>query len=297
MTFRNESLITFLKKKVKTILIPYIAFSIIGIIIYDVLSVILPSFGDKFNIFEQLFIMLYGNSRPHIMIWNTPLWFLPALFAVSVIVYFINYFISNKINEKNQAILEFVLCFFLLVFGVVFQTFFNVRLPFHLESSSFLAGFMMLGMIIMKSNVCQKLEKIDSNYLMIIAISFVLFGCLISYLNGFAEIRIYEYGKNGFLFVLSSILLSISIILLSMIIKDNKAIEKIGRDSLSILLMHKYPILVFELCFKVLNISVNDTSILYLCIAIIISIICIIACEVASKVIVIVFPQLIGAKK
>lgn len=59
---------------------------------------LMPSLSEQSGFFNQLFVVLYGNSRPDIMKWNTPLWFLPCLFAVLVVVYVIERSMQNNVG-------------------------------------------------------------------------------------------------------------------------------------------------------------------------------------------------------
>lgn len=74
VTLKTDSdLSNFIKKKAIGLLIPYISFSLISMAIYEFMLVFLGMEGVRLIFPHDLFVMLYGNSRPGIMKWNTPL--------------------------------------------------------------------------------------------------------------------------------------------------------------------------------------------------------------------------------
>ena len=100
----NSTWMDFVKKKAKGLLIPYISFSFVSMAIYEVMVAFLGMKGEKLKFPRDLLVVLYGNSRPDIMKWNTPLWFLPCLFAVSLIIYLLERVI-NKVGGQRLRIL------------------------------------------------------------------------------------------------------------------------------------------------------------------------------------------------
>ena len=75
--------------KIRTIVVPYIAFSLISILLFVLVASILPKLNEimQCGILANIKCMLYGSSKPAIMKYNQPLWFLPCLFCVSIIAY------------------------------------------------------------------------------------------------------------------------------------------------------------------------------------------------------------------
>lgn len=91
----NSTWMDFVKKKAKGLLIPYISFSFVSMAVYELMVAFL-GIEEKLKFPRDLFVVLYGNSQSDIIKWNTPLWFLPCLFAVSLIIYLLEKVI-NKI--------------------------------------------------------------------------------------------------------------------------------------------------------------------------------------------------------
>ena len=85
-------------KKLRTIVVPYICFSLLSIIAFGVLSVIYPSVASSrdCNVFRNICVMLYGNSKPDAMKYNSPLWFLSCFFVVNILSLLLEPFIIKN---------------------------------------------------------------------------------------------------------------------------------------------------------------------------------------------------------
>lgn len=284
----------FLKKKVKSLLVPYYIFSILSLGIYNLLLKFIPSMGESQDILQSIFIIIYGNSRPDIMRWNTPLWFLPCLFSVVICAYFIERWISRF---TKALVIRIIVIGVLCLLGILFQCYVDIRLPFHFESGLFLLGFLEMGVLLSQSHLEQHLNKANTGLSIIIACISIIFGCVISNINGFAEVRIYQYGKTGVLFVLSSVLLSFAFILIAYVIQYNKLLCMSGFYSLGILVMHKFPVVFFQkICPGIKDLVTSSTKAIEIISSIVISIIVIGICLVITKMIQHYFPWMFGKK-
>lgn len=78
----------------------------------------------------NLIVMLYGNSKPEVMRYNLPLWFLPCLFLTSCIGYCEEAIVSLKGKPMRiVAILIFALI------GAFFSKHEDITLPWLFETS------------------------------------------------------------------------------------------------------------------------------------------------------------------
>lgn len=74
----------FLRDRIRSILIPYVTWSLISILTYQLMGAFASSgLGRRApaSIEQSLLGMVWGNPSGHWMDWNKPLWFLPALFV------------------------------------------------------------------------------------------------------------------------------------------------------------------------------------------------------------------------
>lgn len=111
----------FVKRKAKTLLIPYLTFAVITIMYCGIISLI--NNNNIYNFPDCLIGVIYSNRS--IFPITGALWFLQCLFFVSIIFYMIGIF-----GEKVRAI-------FIVIFFIVarIQSIYEVWLPFALDSA------------------------------------------------------------------------------------------------------------------------------------------------------------------
>ncbi len=108
VTYHSEkSMWTFLKKKFRTLLIPYYFAGLVSIAFYMVLG---RFAGEKLGVairsdslLPNLGGLLYANSKTQYMKWNNSLWFLPCLFAVMLLVCCTENLLNILFNGRNAT--------------------------------------------------------------------------------------------------------------------------------------------------------------------------------------------------
>lgn len=254
----------FFKKKFKKIIIPYIFVSLFSITLYCFL-LFLKNELKFLEVIKNIISMLYANSNFNYMKWNQPLWFLPCFFMSSIIFYFI----CKIKNFKFQSFVVFIIVIFGHLLG-----YFNIYLPFQFETSMCMLLWIYLGTVSRKINFNSKFEfNIKSFCFMLILLSISVF---VSLINSTVSVRTDSYG-NLLLYIICASLLIIVIQYFSNY--NFNLFNIIGKDSLFILLFHKFPILIFQMYIPYINnILMNGNSFTCIFISIIISIVCICFC-------------------
>lgn len=246
MVFRTknqENFKEFLKRNFKQLIVPYLIWSYIALIPFAI-------FGNRIgnvlnlqitsdNIISYLFGILYGNPKTGFLKAALPLWFLPCLFSIRIMMYGI-YKIKNyiKINDYILLIIFFIglLCSYYLSFN-------KIILPFSIETAFSMLFFFEIGILL--RNKIEDIRKIKKTYMCFFSILFLIIGVIVQHINyDTVSVATGEYG-NIYLAIIASATLCISFILLSFIIKS-KVINKIGKNTMTILIIHKYPILIFQ---------------------------------------------------
>lgn len=126
----------------------------------------------------------------------------------------------------------------------------------------------------------------------------VLIGILLSNINGFAEVRIYSYGRHPILFVLTSLLLGGACVCLALFFQHNRLLGVLGRNTLAILLLHKFPVVFFQsICLMVKNMLSDSCEFNRTLMALIISVVVIAMCYIAGLVIENMAPIVLGKSK
>lgn len=233
----NPDQLAFIKKKMKSLYLPYIWVSIISIGVYLILGKFIGE-AVEFNvpsILRSLWYMLYANTNYGIMMWNRPLWFIPTLFVSLIITNFIEIIESRW--TKNIIVL------LLTVLGMILS-YYRIFLPFQTEASLSMLIWIYVGINIkeylLKDNVKRNFKWIA------ITLGLIIIGFAIGFYNGSISVIADQYGRNGFLYIIAAFCLNIATILISIFIKQNKYLEYMGRHTLFLLMWHKFPILFFQ---------------------------------------------------
>lgn len=232
----------FVKNKAKTILVPYFIWGFISCVIYAFLG----SFAAKTlgvnvtqsdSFFMTLFSFIYGNESVFTMVANLPLWFLPCLFAMQLMMYPVSRFVKGRYLPLAAAA-----CF--ILGGINANITHIYRLPFNLENAVFMSGFFALGMCIKQSPLYSDKEKF-SPMQTAAAIVFLGTGAVLSQLNGHIAYSWSLYGTYS-IYMAAALCGCTGWVLLCRQLPPMRAAETVGASTLAILVMHKFPILFFQ---------------------------------------------------
>ncbi|MEG1926669.1 MAG: acyltransferase family protein [Ruthenibacterium sp.] len=279
-----------LMRKTKSLLIPYWAFSVVSILFYTALGKIaagaLNRSVDETSMISKVVIALYGNAQNGIMTWNLPLWYLPCIFATEVIAYLL---FKRLYKGKSNMI---ALCGISLVISIIiaasnYYLFKIDYLPFSLETAVYLFPLFIVGMMVSES----KMQKLLSNcgVLLSLAISSILivFGAVSAHSVDYV---CDSYG-NYFVFLLSAISTSLGIMTLCRMLPKMEWLQYIGKHTLAILVMHKFPLLFFQTMLPVTKKMLQQYP---LPAGVMITIASISMCLIAEKIILAICPILLG---
>ena len=288
----------FYLSKFKRLLFPYFAFSIISIIVFWAMSKVIPLSGDS-RIIPNILGMLYGDSNTGYMTWNRPLWFLPCLFC-SIIILDVVETLLHKLHCDGIGP-RLVVIMTMWAVGIFINCYIKgLNLPFHLESAVFLTGFSEVGLLLKKFVNERNTTKPNQNKGILYLSLFVLLlvGIGLCAMNGSTDIRLHKFGVNPVLLVLTSIVFSCATIIFSLSLTNVNFLAVCGASSLSILLMHKFPILFFqEIVPYVRNLLATYDSFKSTLCGILISGLVIILCLVVERIILMICPAIVGKSK
>ena len=99
ITCKTDNLKTRIKNDFLRILVPYYCFSVLSILIFAIFGTFAAGRLDldvNTSIGFNLWGMLYGSPAGGHLKYNTPLWFLPCLFAIKMLYYGINKLCRGK---------------------------------------------------------------------------------------------------------------------------------------------------------------------------------------------------------
>ena len=288
-TYKYNNSSDFIRKKFLRIMIPYYSFSLISIIIYYFVGTFFQNIislnQSDTNILNNILSMFYANSRYLNMEWNRPLWFLPTFFISIVLVNFI----ENYVNKGNKRAFFIIVLLFINFIVSLFSD--VLYLPFQLETAFSFMLYIEIGILIK-----DLLYENKNSALIIIGI---VIGCALGYINGSSDIRIMEFGRSYFLYLLVSIILSISFIMLSKKISKLNLLALIGRNTISIMCMHKFPVMFFQMVLPITKAIIlkNSETLLMDFTSIALSVIVVCMCLGVTYLLNMYFPYIYGTNK
>lgn len=224
-----------LKKKIKSILIPYFIFSFISYIYWLLIERnIRGSNGNELSLLLNIFLARAGDEN---YIFNVVMWFLPCLLMTQLIYFFIS------------------------LIGYALSKIKMFRLPFTLDVVCIALLFYFLGhclkIVETKLEITKYIKKSTKHSTLFILISIFLFVSvfLLVSINGTINMNNMEY-NSYILSIITACLGSLAIIIISVIIEKNSFLEFVGKNTLVIMCIHEpiKRILIF-ITSKMLNIN------------------------------------------
>lgn len=286
----KENLFRFIKNKFIRIMIPYFVWALLFLIPYMLLGQsVSDSIGvnSSFSLKTQILNIMYGNGNESALKQNSSLWFLPALFSIEIIYSFI-----IKLIKKMPKIKILILILMVLT-SYITNTFLNINLPWGFNTALVVGFFFYIGYLFKEYNLFNKEGIFNIKYMGAIFI----IGILSFYFNETVSCIEYKYG-NLTLALLSGLCLSICIIYLSYLIKENKILEYIGKNTMGILIFHKLTILIFQTKLGIISTLLRDSNILIeFVISIMVVVLSIGVSLIITEIIRKIFPIVIGEKK
>ncbi len=215
----------FLRKKVKTTVVPYILFWTVSVIVFNNL-VYLIKFGQFFPIgFNEIKGLFLGGHWLHDYSNNFGLWFLQMYFITSIVFEVI----ARYFNMKMKIII-FLFCVFMTV---PFQNWLPGRPIFHINVLPASIAFMLIGYFI--NYVLEEkvwLNKIKDNGL--IGGFLLILGWAIAALNNYGNIS--EIGSP--LYMVGATLTILAFYILSKRLTGSKLLNRIGAQTIFIFGLH-----------------------------------------------------------
>lgn len=275
-----------LKKLLRNIYRPYLMYSILSIAIYALAGKYLGENNTIQQIPKFLIGMFYGNGNLGMtnggwMKYNLPLWYLPFLLVLEILVGEIYELIfRDSYKQKFDLLMVLVAT---IVGGILYYTLpKGIELPCSLETVFYLLPFFFIGrafsfLASVQPNIEKKMER------MIFGGGLFFVGYAVERLNGSADYVSDAYGKNYFCFILTAALLSIGICYMLSSLPQCETLEMVGKNTLTILGLHKFFVLG---CTAFLIPKINITNdCFYLVVSIVCAIGSVMGCLVVLKMI------------
>ena len=168
------------------------------------------------------------------------------------------------------------------------------NLPFGLETAIYMFPFFALGKVI--GNTCEKPANSPLAFKAVVATLCLVLGTLMTVGNGQVSYNADSYGKHGFVyFLFMANLLCIGFVLGAMCIPNGmKLLNYVGKNTVGIMVMHKFPILFFV---GLLPLSKRLIGIYPLITSVVVAMLSVTMCLIASEIIYRVCPIVLGRRK
>lgn len=230
----------FVKDKALGLLVPYAVFALISQAVYTLMQGMASSLIQA----ERSFSLAAGwtGILTGVVEANRALWFLPCLFLMSLMLYPI----IRGLERRAPHARAFAVCAMAasVLFTVLDEYLFRIgSLPWKLDAAVKLLAFPLGGWFFIRAAERIPLRKAA---LRACGLALLLIGCGSGiFLNDRVMYLTAVYG-NVPVFYLSSVSSVLGLSFLLMEIKSCPVLEKAGRHTLAILVMHKFPVLFFE---------------------------------------------------
>lgn len=227
----------FIRRKLQTLICPYILFYLFSLTyIYFIESLASGFSAFNFSAFCRDFLQMFISQGSKKVV-SAPLWFVPCLFAVEIIYYFV-----SKIDKSFPILLISV---FFAFTGWIFETYivhqYNIFLFWSIDSAMFAFGFFTIGNLF-SSRLNQGLKWIESHkHSFLIGLPIAVIGLAITAIlaipNGHVSLGS-KILNNGFIFYVTGITGSLSIFVISFLLRHNRFFSYFGRNSFYVMAIH-----------------------------------------------------------
>ena len=248
MTFHVEaSFGRFCIDKAKRLLVPYYCFGFASILAFVVVGNFAASILGRGAVNTSLSLnvigLAYGNGKNGMMDFNLPLWFLPCMFVVYLFAFFLVW--VEKRSKRANGVMALIMLSTLLVSIAITLADPVPALPFSAENAFVLLPLFYLGVILRRFDwtslsCCGK---------MVAGIAIFTVGLIAALLN--ARNGIVDYVATACrsypLFLVGSVFQCGGLMLVLSNIKSANMLSSIGRQTMTILVMHKFPIVFCQI--------------------------------------------------
>ncbi len=286
----EKPLTDLISKRAKGLLLPYYLFAYLSLLLFMGFGYLTEgSLSGRLDdsVGKIALMTLFGYSSA-----NRPLWFLPCLMLAEIAMWGC---IKLEKRVRNVIFFRIALLACCVVFSTAYMKIGAVKIPFHPDKVLALFPFYYGGYFLKKFLNRSAAQKQESKWeLTVYAGLLLLCGVALTLLrNGEPQYWTLTLGRVS-VFYLSAFMTIFGICLLFMLLPGHWTVFSVGRATLPILLMHKFPILFFQTMCPYVKDRLEEGSILW---SILITFVTIIMCMTAMVILQKILPEVIGMKR
>lgn len=253
MLFKERSNIDIIKRKAKSLLVPYFFYGILTFLYGIIIEFRIR--GLNTNNKDVIVGLLTGDPRR--IEYNEPLWFLPSMFLVVIVYYFLFNTLLKLVNKMK--LLNDSVCFnekkktqlYLVIIAFISYIYLNNDIYYY-NIIDFPKYFLYYSIGVLISSYKISILK-EKNIIIKMIGGFFLSGSILYVLATFANV------KEKITLLLCALLLSSIILLCSIVFEKSVILSICGKNSLRIMCLHGCVYRVFVKIFSIiLHIDVND---------------------------------------
>lgn len=248
MTFHVEaSFGRFCIDKAKRLLVPYYCFGFASILVFVVVGNFAASILGRDTVNTSLSLnvigLAYGNGKNGMMDFNLPLWFLPCMFVVYLFAFFLIWI--EKKSKRAGGVMALILLSTLLVSIGITLIDPVPALPFSAENALVLLPLFYFGIILRRVN-WPTLSYCGKMVAGIVIFSVGLIAAMLNARNGIVD-YVATACRSYPLFLVGSVFQCGGLMLVLSNIESANMLSLIGRQTMAILVMHKFPIVFCQI--------------------------------------------------
>jgi acyltransferase len=241
----------YLKKMTLRLLVPYFIISIFLLLFYLFIGRHFYLSERNYETGKLIIGVFYAQGGPEYMTWGIPMWYLPAVFCVSMIDFFV-----SKLQIKYRVVPALLLP----AAGILIYKFLGWHLPWSLDIAMVAYLFYFFGAFIKRIDILKLIEGREVWIIIVFLIAHFIgatFNKPVSYYRavwGFVPL-LFLNGITSFMWIFTVFRL----------LPTYKAITWVGRNTLAILAFHYLSLTLIQgICFFVFGIRLEFTPFLSL---------------------------------
>lgn len=236
---------TFVVKRAKRLFVPYLLYSVVTWAIWMAFKMYR---GDEVESYWMPLLQTFiAQGSGAYIVHNSALWFIPCLFAVEII-----YFFVGKLKDKAAIFVSFAIAILSFILGQIYGADWWFLLPWNIDAAMIAMPFYCIGHIFVKNFSHEKIVTKTMNnrkavFTLWIVLSLLLVGLTINL--GECSMGSSSYNCSGIIFILRAFVGCMAMILfsllLSVILKNFHIYQKVmdgikwlGKNSLDVMCTH-----------------------------------------------------------
>ena len=239
---RHQKFKPFLLSRVRSLLIPYLSFSLLFYVFWSVAYLLIDP-NEMVSVPVYLRSLLLTNTTAVQNLWGGVQWFLTSLFFVELLFW---------CCRKTGKYVSIILVLLFSCFGFVFAQYSSIRLPLAFDTALVMLLFYGIGYFIKEKEYLERLRKCHFLIHVGLLVISVLFTVLVWRANGSTNVRVLLFG-NPFLYILGAVTGSLGVFFGAWLVERLFSgcdfwpkVLYVGRNTIIILYAHRLYIGLFN---------------------------------------------------